>query len=102
MDLQRGSLSSSFGSASLRLGRSAVLAGVRAEVMEAAQVQDQPLQGRIDVSVEFPPLASPLFRDKHRTQGLTTFLATTLTDVLNSPGVFDPAQLSVRKGEVTW
>ena len=34
--------------------------------------------------------------------GLTTFLATTLTDVLNSPGVFDPAQLSVRKGEVTW
>ncbi|CAE7238159.1 Exosc8, partial [Symbiodinium natans] len=34
--------------------------------------------------------------------GLTTFLSSTLTDVLNSPAVFDPTQLNVRQGEVSW
>ncbi|CAE8635693.1 unnamed protein product, partial [Polarella glacialis] len=59
-ELRRGALSSVHGSASVRLGQSAALAGVRAEVVEAAP--DQPAVGRIEVFVELPALCSAAFR----------------------------------------
>ena len=91
-ELQRKTLGSALGSASLRLGRSSVMAGVRGELEEL---------GRIEVSVELPPLCSALFREKHRALGQMSFLSKTLTEILNLPSVFDPTQL-VCQGEVSW
>eukprot|EP00913_Durusdinium_trenchii_P034712 g32474.t1 len=73
-ELQRKALGSALGSASLRLGRSSALAGVRGELDEI---------GRIEVSVDLPPLCSALFREKHRALGQMSFLSKTLTEVLN-------------------
>jgi len=91
-ELQRHALGSALGSASLRLGRSSVLCGVRGELEEL---------GRIEVSVELPPLCSALFREKHRALGQMSFLSKTLTEVLNLPSVFDPKQLLCH-GDVSW
>ncbi|CAJ1414238.1 unnamed protein product [Effrenium voratum] len=90
-ELRKGALGSACGSASLRLGRSSVLAGVRAELATEEAL------GRVEVSVELPALAGALFREKHRALGLMSFLSNTLTELLNSPAVFDPAQLAVQK-----
>lgn len=99
-EMRKGALHTAFGSASVRLGQSSVLAGVRAELVEAAQ--DQPVLGRIEASVELPALCSAAFRDKQRTTGITTYLSSTITQVLNTIKVFDPSQLNVREGELSW
>lgn len=91
---------SAHGSASARLGRSAAVAGVRAEVVEASP--DLPALGHVTASVELPPLCSASFRDRHAAAGISTFLASALSDVLNSPHVLDAAQLHVREGELFW
>ncbi|CAK9041021.1 unnamed protein product [Durusdinium trenchii] len=91
-ELQRKALGSALGSASLRLGRSSALAGVRGELDEI---------GRIEVSVDLPPLCSALFREKHRALGQMSFLSKTLTEVLNLQSVFDATQL-VCHGEASW
>jgi len=88
------------GSASVRLGQSAAVAAVRAEVSEVAP--DLPTTGRIEVAVEFPPLCSASFRDKQRALSWSSFLSSTLGDVLNNARVFDPKQLQIREGELFW
>mmetsp|Transcript_46082 Transcript_46082/g.133541 ORF Transcript_46082/g.133541 Transcript_46082/m.133541 type:complete len:298 (-) Transcript_46082:7-900(-) len=98
--LQRGALGSAHGSASVRLGLSAALAGVRAEVTEV--VPELPPCGRIAVSVELPPLCSAAFRDRQRAIGLSTFLSNALTDIFNDTRVFNPTQLNVVEGHCFW
>jgi len=98
--LQRSAIGAAHGSASVRLGRSAAVAGVRAEVTEA--VPELPARGHVAVAVELPALCSQRFREKHRTAGLATFLSGALADILNNSHVLDPAQLDVREGEVFW
>lgn len=98
-ELEKGVLSSTKGSASIRIGQSAALAGVRAELAEAAP--DQPALGRLEIAVELPAMASPGFREKQRTLGLSTNLSNTLTNVFNTVQVFDPTQLAVREG-LSW
>jgi len=88
------------GSASVRLGQSAAVAAVRAQVSEVAP--DLPTTGRIEVAVELPPLSSASFREKQRALSLSSFLSSTLGDVLNNARVFDPKQLQIREGELFW
>lgn len=98
--LRSAAVGSVHGSASVCLGHSAAVAGIRAEVNEA--VPDMPALGSIVATVELPPLCSADLRDRHRAAGITTFLSNALTDVLNSPHVLDVAQLNIRKGELYW
>jgi len=98
--LQRSAFASAHGSSSVRLGESAAVAGVRAQVTEA--VPELPPRGSIAVTLELPPLCSATFRDRNRSQALSTSLAAALTDILNSPQVFEPSQLDIREGEVFW
>lgn len=98
--LSRGSVDSAHGSASVCFGQSSAVAGVRAEVTEA--LPEEPPLGRVSVSVQLSPLSSTIFRERHRAQAASTFLSNALTDVLNSARVFDPAQLSIREGELYW
>lgn len=98
--LQRGVLGSAAGSASVRLGNSAAVAGVRAEVTEASP--ELPVTGHVTATVELPPLCSSAFRDRQTASSAATFLASTLRDVLNSPQVLDAAQLHIREGELCW
>lgn len=98
--LQRSAFASADGSASVRLGDSAAVAGVRAQVTEA--VAELPPRGNIVVGVELPALCSASFRERNRTSALSTFLSSALSDILNNPQVFDPAQLDIREGEVFW
>lgn len=98
--LQRSTFASADGSASVRLGDSAAVAGVRAQVTEA--VPELPARGNIVVGVELPPLCSASFRERNRREALSTFLSSALSDILNSPQVFDAAQLDIREGEVFW
>jgi len=98
--LQRSSFASAHGSASVRLGDSAAVAGVRAEVTQA--VPELPPRGHVSVTVELPPLCSSAFRERNRASGLSTFLSSAFVDILNSPHVFCPAQLDIREGEVFW
>jgi len=100
-ELRKGPLSSAYGSASVRLGNSAALAGVRGEIAEAAPDQAG-FQGWIEAVVELPALASAEFRERQRTLGLTTFLSNVLTDVLNTQKVFQAAQLNVQEGKLSW
>mmetsp|Transcript_5996 Transcript_5996/g.13911 ORF Transcript_5996/g.13911 Transcript_5996/m.13911 type:complete len:298 (-) Transcript_5996:255-1148(-) len=100
--LQREALSSTFGSSSLRIGESSAVAGVIAEVTEASPDLDPESQRRISTSVELLPLSSQVFRDKHVAAGISTFLASVLNDILNSPHVLDPSQLIIREGELFW
>lgn len=98
--LQRGPVTCAHGSASVRLGRSAAVAGVRAEVAEA--VQDTPARGLVTVSVELPRLCAAAFRDRQRTAGVSAFLSSALSEVLGSPDVLDPLQLDIREDELCW
>jgi len=98
--LQPAALAAAFGSASVRLGGSSAVAGVRAECTEASP--DLPALGHVTATVELPPLCSSAFRDRHVAAGTSTFLASALNDVLNSPHVLDAAQLHIREGELYW
>lgn len=93
-------LSSTRGSSSARLGASAAVAGVRAEVTEAQP--DLLASGHIVATVELPALGSSAFRERQRTGGITTFLSNALTEILNSSQVFDPKQLQIKEGELYW
>lgn len=96
--LQSPAVASAFGSASVRLGQSAAVAGVRAEVCEASA--DFPdARGRIVASVELPALCSSAFRDRHgRAASVSGYLSNALVQVLNSKSVLDPAHLDIREG----
>lgn len=96
--LQSPAVDSAFGSASVRLGQSAAIAGVRAEVCEASA--DFPdARGRIVASVELPALCSAAFRDRHgRAASVSGYLSNALMQVLNSKSVLDPAHLDIREG----
>lgn len=101
--LQRSTFASAYGSSSVRLGESAAVAGVRAQV--TAAIAELPARGHIVISVEVPPLCAATFRERNRdSRGstLSSFLSSALTEVLNSPQVFDPAQLDIREGELFW
>lgn len=98
--LHRSAIGSAHGSASISFGQSAFVAGVRAEVTEAAP--ELPVCGHIAVTVDLPALCASSFREKHRSLGHSTFLSTALVDILNNSRVFDPAQLLVRDGELFW
>ena len=74
------------------------MAGVRAQVTEA--VPELPARGTVVVGVELPALCSADFRERDRRTALSTFLSSALTDILNSPQVFDAAQMDIREGEV--
>lgn len=98
--LQRSMFGSAYGSASVRLGDSSAVAGVRARVTEA--VPEMPARGSIVGSVELHPLSSSAFREKNRASATSNFLTSAITEILNSSQVFDPDQLDIRKGEVFW
>lgn len=98
--LQQKAVGSAHGSASIRIGQSAAIAGVRAEVTEATP--DVPASGHIAVSVELPALCSSTFREKNRSLGQSTFLSNAISEIFNSARVFDPAQLTIRTGELCW
>lgn len=98
--LQRGAIGSAHGSASVRLGLSTAVAGVRAEITES--IPELPAHGQVMVSIEFPPLCSAVFRERQRALSLSTFLSNALTDILNSANVFDHLQLGIREGQVFW
>jgi len=98
--LRAGAVGSAHGSASVCLGQSAAVAGIRAEVTEATP--DAPAVGSIVATVELPPLCSVDLRDRHRAAGAATFLSSALTDVLNSPHVLDASQFNIREGELFW
>jgi len=98
--LERSVIGAAHGSASVRLGQSAAIAAVRAEVSEVAP--DLPTTGRIEIAVELPPLCSASFRDKQRALSWSSFLSSTFGDVLNNARVFDPKQLQIREGELFW
>lgn len=101
--LHSAAIGSAHGSASVRLGRSSAIAGVRAEVAELpGETMSDSVLNRVVATVELPPLCSAAFRDRHAAAGVTTFLASALTDVLNSPHVLDTAQLQVQEGESSW
>eukprot|EP00811_Abedinium_folium_P003897 NODE_13585_length_1158_cov_1.906887.p1 GENE.NODE_13585_length_1158_cov_1.906887~~NODE_13585_length_1158_cov_1.906887.p1 ORF type:complete len:326 (+),score=110.09 NODE_13585_length_1158_cov_1.906887:135-980(+) len=101
--LRRSAVGCAHGSAMLRLGNSAAVAGIRAEVTEVPpEAVAGQAQGHIAVAAEFSPLCSPSFREKHRTQSFCVVIAGTLSDILNNREVFDPAQLHIRKGELHW
>jgi exosome complex component RRP43 len=98
--LRAGAVGSAHGSASISLGCSQAVAGIRAEVAEA--VPDMPALGSIVATVELPPLCSAAFRDKHRASGAATFLGNALTDVLNNPHILDASRLHIREGDLYW
>jgi len=98
--LQRSVFASTHGSASVRLGESAAVAGVSAQVTEV--VPELPPHGQIVVGVELPPLCSSVFRDRSRTWALSTFLSSSLTEILNSSNVFNPEQLDIKEGQLFW
>lgn len=100
VQLRRGALGSAHGSSAVRLGLSAAVAGVRAEVTEV--VPELPSTGRIVVSVELPQLSSAVFRDRHRTLGLSTFLSNALTDIFNDGKVLNAMPLSIVEGQWLW
>eukprot|EP00929_Paragymnodinium_shiwhaense_P059782 TRINITY_DN29917_c0_g2_i1.p1 TRINITY_DN29917_c0_g2~~TRINITY_DN29917_c0_g2_i1.p1 ORF type:complete len:303 (+),score=75.90 TRINITY_DN29917_c0_g2_i1:158-1066(+) len=99
--LQRSIVSSARGSSSVKLGNSAAVAGVRAEVTE--RTPEQAAVGRIAASVELPPLASAAWRERRAISGsLGMFLSNALTEVLNNTTVFKPDQLDIRESEIAW
>lgn len=98
--LRAGAAGSAHGSASVCLGQSAAVVGIRAEVCEATP--DTPALGSIVATVDLPPLCSVAMRDRHRSAGVANFLSTALSDVLNSPHVLDATQLNIRDGELFW
>lgn len=99
-EIHRGPISSAHGAAAVSFGNSSTMAGVRAEVTEGTP---QFPSGRIIVSVDFPPLCSSVFRDsRSKALGLSAFLSNSLTDILNSPAIFDPAQLTIEEGRLFW
>lgn len=97
--LRHRAITSAQGSSSVRLGLSAAVAGITTEICEA--LPEQRVLGRIEVSVELPPLCSSIFRDKQRVGSMGTFLTSSLGDVLNSPHIFDASQLSITE-EYYW
>lgn len=99
--LHRSVIAAAHGSAAIRLGQSAAVAGVRAEVLQATPEQSAKVN-HISASVELPPFCSAAFREKSRTLGVSTFLSNALADVLGSSDVLDPLQLCIREGELEW
>jgi len=99
-ELRSRALECSHGSASLRLGHSSAVAGVRAEVTEVTD--EQPILNPVTVTVELPPLCSASFRDRNIAAGVSTFLSSALTDVLNSTHVLDSRQMQIRDKELMW
>lgn len=98
--LQRSTFAKPRGSATVRLGESAVVAGVRAEVTEASP--EQPAIGRIVATVELPPLCAQVFRERSKSQAAGTFLSSALTEILNSPHVLNTNLLNIREAESCW
>lgn len=100
--LQRRALAAPLGSASVRLGASVAVAGVRAQISE--RTPEQPAAGRIVISVELPALCGSQFRERSRAgmQGLSSHITSALNEIFNSPHVFDPTSLDIRQGEVAW
>lgn len=98
--LGAGAIGAAHGSASISLGNSQAVAGVRAEVTEATP--DVPAVGNIVASVELTPLCSASFKDRQKASGASTFLSNAITDVLNSHHVLDVNRLHIREGELYW
>ncbi|KXS13479.1 exosome complex exonuclease RRP43-like protein [Gonapodya prolifera JEL478] len=95
-----GSISTSEGSATVRLGKTTVLCGIKAEV--AAPPIDSPDNGYLVPNVELPPMSSPNFRP-----GAPSELAQTLSWRLeqlfrNCPTILDLKQLSIEEGAAAW
>lgn len=94
-----GSISTADGSAVVKIGRTTVVCGIKAEL--ATPKPSQPQLGFVVANVELPPLCSATFRP-----GPPSDIAQTMTSMLgsivDSCGLIDLSQLCVSKEHLVW
>jgi exosome complex component RRP43 len=96
-----GAVSSADGSALVRVGATAVLAGCRCEV--AVPDEDAPDRGRLVVTAELTPLASGDWRPGRGAAPEAHALAARLLELLLAPGgALDARQLVIAPGAAVW
>jgi exosome complex component RRP43 len=94
-----GSITDAHGSALVRLGRTAVLAAVRAEVAEP--LGTRPDTGYVVVNVEMPPLCSADVRPGRPSARAQT-VSHWLQELVNSDAVVAPESLVLEAGKLVW
>jgi len=97
--LETGILTQTNGSARLRLSNTDVLVGIKLETGEP--LPDTPDQGRVQVSVECCPSASPEFEGKGG-DALNLELARVLERILNNNSSIDLKKLCILPGKLCW
>lgn len=83
----------------VKLGNTAMLAGVKLEVMPT--LADAPDQGRIVVDFQMPPICSPLVRPG-RPAELASVISEQLSNAITSSAMVDLRELSIAPGRAAW
>eukprot|EP00879_Flechtneria_rotunda_P029983 GHRR01032460.1.p1 GENE.GHRR01032460.1~~GHRR01032460.1.p1 ORF type:complete len:254 (+),score=86.74 GHRR01032460.1:107-868(+) len=93
------SVSSADGSATVKVGKTTVLAGVRLEVMVPSS--DTPAHGQLVVSVVMTALATPDYRPGKQ-PGIINVIQQRLTDILQGCNVLKLSDLCIAEGQAVW
>ncbi|BAN90378.1 exosome complex protein Rrp42 [Aeropyrum camini] len=97
--IETGIVEKAEGSALVKLGKTQVIAGVKASV--GAPFRDTPNQGVLTVHAEFVPLASPVFEPGPPDENAIE-LARVVDRSLREVGAIDLESLVIRPGEKVW
>jgi len=97
--LETGILTQTNGSARVKLAQTDVLVGVKAEIGEPDL--DSPTKGKVQLSVECCPSASPEFEGRGAEE-LNTELARVLERLLQTESAIDLTKLCIIPGKVCW
>eukprot|EP00939_MAST-03C_sp_MAST-3C-sp1_P002034 g2034.t1 len=95
-----GSISTADGSAFVKLGRSAVVAGVQLEVTTPSQ--ESPGEGEIDVQVLLWPFCAPKRYRAGASPEKSFSVADFLKQTISSAQVVDMGQLCIKRGSACW